>query len=238
MYPMIESRIQREILSKCSFFENGARYFELRPDEVENDLFNYHLQELVKKGFIDRLNERYTITLKGKSFITNIDEKDLQPPPTFKVSVYLCPVKDNQIILTRRLKHPQYGYVGLIAEKKRYGEKFEDTAKRALFEETGLVANNANLIGNLHQIRKNDKGDVIEDGIFYVFYIDQFTGKLTEKSVEGEYFWVDLDKVNKIEKIFKPSLEVVIKELQERLSNEKDWRNKFIYEFLPEPEDY
>ncbi len=235
---MIGSKIQREILSKCSFFEKGARYFELRPEEVENDLFNYHLQELVKKGFLNKLTDKYTITLKGKSFVTNVDEKDLQTPPTYKVSVYLCPVKGNKIILTRRLKHPQYGYVGLIAEKKRYGEQLEDTAKRALLEETGLVARNANLIGNLHQIRKNDKGEVVEDGIFYIFFIDKFTGNLIEKSVEGEYFWVDLDEVKEIKKIFKPSLEVVINELQERLSNKKDWEDKFIYEFLPEPEDY
>jgi len=58
---MIDSQIQREILSNCSFFSNGSRYSNLKPkdDEIENDRFNYHLQHLVKKGYLIKRNSRY-----------------------------------------------------------------------------------------------------------------------------------------------------------------------------------
>lgn len=235
---MIESEIQRKILSKCSFFEKGAKYSDLKINEIENDLYNYHLQKLVKDGFLEKRENQYFLTEKGKSFVTNIDERDLQKPPAYKVSVYLCPVKDGKILLTKRLKHPQYGYVGLISEKKKYGEELLETAKRALLEESGLYSEDFKLIGNLHQIRKNSQEAIIEDGVFYIFYTDKFQGELIQKSLEGEYFWVKLDEVQKLEKVFKPSLEVVVNEVQERLTERKSWEEMFIYEFLPEPEEY
>jgi len=38
--------------------------------------------------------------------------------------------------------------------------------------------------------------------------------------------------------MFKPSLEVVVSEIQNREAGEKSWSDQFIYEFLPEPEEY
>lgn len=235
---MIESEIQRKILSSCSFYKIGAKYSDLKVSEIDNDLHNYHLQKLVKDGFLLKRNGLYKLTEKGKSLVTNIDEIDLKAPPTFKVSVYICPVVNGKILLTRRLKHPQYGYVGLVAEKKKYGEELIKTAERALIEETGMMSTEFKIIGNLHQVRKNKAGDVIEDGVFYVCYTDKVEGSLTEKSIEGEYFWIELDKVKTIEKLFKPSVEVIVEEVIRRLSGEKSFDDNFIYEFLPEPEDY
>ena len=225
---MVESEIQRGILSKCSFFKDGAKYSDIRNGEIENDLYNYHLQKLVKDKFLEKKRNLYTITAKGKSFVTNVDERDLKVPPSYKVSVYLCPVLNGKILLTRRLKHPQYGYVGMIAEKKKFGEELVETAKRGFFEETGLHSSEFKLIGNLHQVRKDKNKNPIEDGVFYVFYTDCFEGELIEKSLEGEYFWVDMNKVPALEKMFKPSLEVVVSEIQNREAGEKSWSDQFI----------
>lgn len=232
---MISSELQRKILSECSFHKDGARYSDIQLD-LDHDLFNYHLKELIKKELIKKDKDRYILTLKGKSLVTNIDERDLNVPTTFKVSVYIAPVVDGKILLTRRLKHPQYGYVGLIAEKRKYGEKILDNALRALIEETGLRTDSMRIIGNLHQIRRNKEGDVIEDGIFYVCYTNRVEGKLIERSQEGEYFWVNLKDVKTLDKLFKPSVEVIVDEIVKRLEGGFD--DMFIYEFLPDPEEY
>lgn len=235
---MIESEIQRKILSSCTFFKDGAKYAELRILEIENDLYNYHLQKLVKDGYLEKSGTAYHITAKGKSFVTNVDELDLKIPPSYKVSVYLCPIMGNKILLTRRQKHPQFGYVGLVAEKKKYGELFTDTAKRALTEETGLHSEMFQFVGSLHQVRHDKAGNVIEDGVFYVFRTEDFAGQLVEKSLEGEYFWIDLDQISTLDKVFKPSLEVIAQEIIDRKSGAKNWEQKFFYEFEPEPEEY
>ena len=234
----IDSDIQKQILTQCKFLASGGKYSQLKSEtDIDNDLFNYHLQFLVKKGFLDKNDQLYTLTEKGKSSVTNIDEEIKTITPAYKVSVYMCPIIDNQVLLYKRLKHPQYSYTGLISGKIRYGEPILETAQREFTEETGLTAK-FKIIGNLRQIRKNSQGQVIEDGVFYICYTNKIAGTLVPKGPEGEYFWTNLDQVSQLKKIFKPSLEIVITEVQNRISGNVSWDSKFIYELQPEPEDY
>ena len=236
---MLENEIQKEILSICSFIPNGAKYSELKPQsiKIENDLFNYHLQYLVKNSLLKKENALYFLTEKGKSLVTNIDHVSKTLSGNYKVSVYVCPVIDNKILLYKRLKQPQYGYTGFISGKIKYGDTILDTAKREFKEETDLEAD-FKIIGSMRQIRKNSEGEVIEDGIFYICYTDKIFGNLTESSKEGEYFWTNVYEVSAFEKIFKPSLEIGVKEIEKRLNGTTSWDNQFIYEIQPETEDY
>jgi len=234
---MIESSIQLEVLSNCKFWKSGARYSQLKSEGLDNDLFNYHLQQLVKKGFLSKQDKLYFLSERGKSIATNIDDESGSVSTNYKVSVYLCPVVNGKVLLYRRLKHPQYGYVGLVSGKMRYGERVLGAANRELLEETGLRGK-FRIVGNLRQIRKNESGEVIEDGIFYVCFTDLIEGELCEKGKEGEYFWVALGQVPQIEKIFKPSLEIIMIEVEKRIAGEIPWEAQFIYELEPEPEDY
>lgn len=234
---MVENETQRKILSNCKFFKDGARYSDLKPSQLDNDLYNYHLQHLVEKKFLEKKDQLYYLTEKGKSISTNIDDQTKAISQNYKVSVYLCPVIDRQVLLHRRLKHPQYGYIGLTSGKIRYGENLLDTAEREFFEETGLKAD-FKIIGNLRQIRKNDQGEVIEDGVFYICYTDQVEGQLKVRGREGEYFWHDLNRVGELKKIFKPSLEIICREVEKLLKGKKDWNHHFVYELQPPVEDY
>jgi ADP-ribose pyrophosphatase YjhB (NUDIX family) len=234
---MSDNKYQREILSKCSFFPSGAKYSELAIKDIDDDLFNYHLQQLVKVGLLSKNDKIYILTEKGKSLVTNIDEVSKEVPPKYKVSVYMCVVNDDSILLHRRLKHPQFGYVGLPSGKIAYGERILDTANREFNEETHLDTT-FQIIGNLRQIRRNASGQVIEDGVFYVCFANKFTGTLQESFQEGENFWCKINEVGKIEKLFKPSVEIIINEITKRLVGQKRLDDNFIYELEPEPEAY
>lgn len=221
---------QKTILSNLRFFKDGAKYSELQIVDMENDLFNYHLQHLVKEGFLKKSDQKYYLTDTGKSLVTNINEEDKYIATNYKVSVYICLVDGNKILLYRRLKHPQYGYVGLPSGKMKYGENILVAANRELLEETGLTAN-LKTIGNLHQIRKDKTGKIIEDGIFYICFADKYKNELTPATKEGEFFWTNLAKVSEIDKLFKPSVEIIVNHIK---NNEFG----FIHELEPEPEDY
>ena len=117
------------------------------------------------------------------------------------------------------------------------GESIYQAASRELKEETGLDAN-LKIIGNMRQIRKDAEGNVIEDGVFYICYTDEIEEKEIKTNKEGEYFWISLDEVENLEKIFKPSLLIGVNEIKDRLNGKTSWENKFIYELEPEPEEY
>ena len=122
---MIENELQRIILNKVKFIVVGARYSELKPVDVENDLFNYHLQQLVKNEYLEKKDEKYWLTPKGKSLVTNMDDVTKKIYGGYKVSVYMCPVVEGKVLLHRRLKQPQYGYVGLgVRENRLRGANF------------------------------------------------------------------------------------------------------------------
>lgn len=233
----VENTFQREILSLIRFHKNGAKYSQLRVKGVENDLFNYHLQQLVKNKYLQKKVGLYQLTELGKSLVTNIDEDDKKLPPNYKVSVCMCVFIDNKVLLYKRLKHPQYGYIGMPSGKIKYGEKILDAAKRELNEETGLKAD-FKIIGNLRQIRKNNKDKVIEDGVFFVCYTDKIKGQLKPKTIEGEFFWKTIPQTLKLDKLFKPSVEIMLKEATKRLRKPNLWKNKFTYELHPNPEEY
>ena len=229
--------IQKDILSKARFFKDGAKYAELKDADIDNDLHNYHLQQLVKTGYLEKDGKLYKLTEKGKSYITNVDSLDKKRIGNYKVSVYMCVVDGDRVLVHRRLKQPQYGYVGFPSGKISFGEGILETGSRELFEETHLKAE-FKIIGNLRQIRHNAQGDVIEDGVFYVLYSDNFTGKLLEKQLEGENFWVPIKEALNIEKLFKPSFEIILNEILDRRNGKKSWDEKFIYELTPPVEEY
>lgn len=221
---------QKAILSNLRFFKDGARYSDLKLPELENDLFNYHLQYLVKEGYLQKNDQKYLLTDLGKSLVTNINEEDKYVASNYKISVYICLISKNKVLLYKRLKHPQYGYVGLPGGKMKYGENILQAASRELLEETGLTAK-MKIVGNLHQIRKDSQGKIIEDGMFYVCYANKFSGQLKPDTQEGEFFWTDIKTVGKIDKLFRPSVELILKHI-------KNKKFGFIYELEPEPEDY
>lgn len=229
--------IQKKILASCKFYNSGARYSNLKKTEMPNDKFNYHLQQLVQNEFLHKRNSKYYLSEKGKSLVTNLQEDSLTMKTNYKVSVYLVPIVDGQVLLYKRLKHPQYGYVGFISEKMKYGENMLQAGKRGFKEETTLDAD-FTLVGNLRQIRKNEQGTVIEDGIFYVLFTDGVLGELREKSVEGEYFWKPIVDVPKVKKLFRPSAEIILDEIRKRMADKTLGKQYFIYELEPAPENY
>ncbi|OGM18014.1 hypothetical protein A2685_00955 [Candidatus Woesebacteria bacterium RIFCSPHIGHO2_01_FULL_37_10] len=234
---IIDHEIQRQILHKSRFIKSGAKYSQLKIENVENDLFNYHLQQLVKKDLLKKSGTVYLLTSEGKAIVTNIDEEDLKNPPNFKVSVYMCLLDKNKVLLYERRKHPQYGYVGFPSGKIRFGENLLDTAKRELFEETGLKAD-FKLIGNIRQIRKNKSEEILEDGLFYICFSDSFNGNFESQGKEGRFFWQELDDINSIKKLFKPSVGIITGELRKRINGEAGFDTQFIYELEPGFEEY
>ena len=192
------NEVQLRILTKLTTSPNGLRYSEMRPfDEyLENDLYNYHLQYLVKNELVSKEGNLYQTTEKGKVLTTNMDALG-KVQQLFKVSVALQVVREvngkREILRHKRLRHPFYGDVTSVSGKVHHGELIEDAAKRKLKEETGLEAE-FKLLGVLRKIRKNKQGKLIEDTLYHVCYAENPIGKLIKKNVYGENFWSNFDQ--------------------------------------------
>ncbi|MBD3366117.1 NUDIX domain-containing protein [candidate division WWE3 bacterium] len=187
------SYIQDLILTNLLNTKDPARYSEIQVDTVDNDLFNYHLQQLVKRNYVLKEDKLYSLSNKGKEYVHKLDVKG-HLHDLFKVSVLAYVTNSaGELLLQKRLRHPYFGEIGVVAGKMLLGESAEDAAKRKLLEETGLTCN-FRLVGVIRKTRKDTEDKIIEDTLFHVCYGDDFSGELVEENDYGLNYWASFDK--------------------------------------------
>lgn len=198
-------KIQIEILQKL-LFANSLRYTEMKPDkEMENNQFDFHLDQLIDQGLVKKENGKYALTNTGKEFANRVDESEQKLKLQAKVSV-LVGIRKNTLkgfdyLIYTRLKHPFYGCQGFMSGKVKYGEKITDAAERELKEETNLEGK-ATIIGAKHfRVFNKETNELLEDKIMYFCRVENPTGEM-KFTKEGSFEWIPEEKV--FETITKP----------------------------------
>ncbi len=103
--------------------------------------------------------------------------------------------KNNQVLLQQRVDNHCWGYHGGAVEM---GEKVEDTARRELFEETGLTAKSIALYGvysgpeHYHVYPDGNEAYIID----IVYICNEFEGELRRQETEVIGLeWFDMDRL-------------------------------------------
>jgi 8-oxo-dGTP pyrophosphatase MutT (NUDIX family) len=194
----MENEVQRLILAKLLRSE-GLRYGEAYPgEEIDDDLYNYHLQSMVKKGWVIKNEGKYRLSETGKVLVHQLDSKG-KVYDYFKVSVLCYVFEGDKLLLHRRTREPYRGEVSSISGKIMKGEKIIEAAKRKLEEETGLRAR-FELKGVLRKIRWDREGNLLEDSIYHVCRGENPQGELVESNEFGENFWASMGKAREYQK--------------------------------------
>jgi ADP-ribose pyrophosphatase YjhB (NUDIX family) len=189
------SEIQSKILALISR-SDGLRYSKAYPGgEIDDDLYNYHLQELVKKDLLRKENGVYTLTDAGKMTILPMDSRG-EWQDMFRMAVILVVTRNSgeEILVHKRIRHPYKGEISTISGKIHAGEKYVDAAKRKLNEEAGLTAN-FEYWSSFRSIRKTNIGKLVEDTIYTVCVARDPTGEMVEINQFGENWWETYDKI-------------------------------------------
>ncbi len=196
------SPIQNHILSKLKNART-LRYSDMQPEDIPNDLFNYHLQFLVKKGYVARTADGYALAEAGVKHVADPDiaTEEEKIASTFKINVITIVSRMNkgawEILNQVRKSHPSFGKVGVMGGIVRKGEALEAAAKRKLKAETGLDAH-FRIVGI--ERRMMYRGDALfSDVVFPIAYADSYGGELEEDTEYGHNIWVGLDEAIKNE---------------------------------------
>ncbi len=211
------SNIQNQILTRL-LTSKKLRYSDIKTDETANDLFNYHLQFLVKKGLLLKDEEGYSLSPLGIKHVA--DEYPLNPKGEvanlFKMNVITIVSqnsKDGIKILNQvRGRHPSFGKKGVMGGSIHKGEEVLAGAKRKLEEETGLGAD-FKVLGFERRIL-NVGGELFSDIIYCLCYADEVMGELKANTEFGTNEWVSLDEAIKNDEPRADSIESVSKILE------------------------
>lgn len=195
-------------------FVPEATFAELQKDsDFTSDHFTFHVKKLVESGYIEKTTSGYRLSVTGKEYANRMDtdENEIEKQP--KISVVVVLERDNngrrEFIAQQRLKQPYYGFWGRLGGKIRWGESFEEAAKRELFEETGLTADfTYKMIFHKRDYKKAD-GSLLEDKVFVIMYADKYEGELIVDYEGGHNEWLTQEEFMAKEKTFESARDFI-----------------------------
>lgn len=204
-------KIQMLILRELLFHPN-SRFTDLNIQGLTSDHFSYHINTLIEEKYVEKGDQGYSLTAKGKEFANQMDTEEVVIEKQPKIAVMIVPVKlkdDKKYLLVQeRTKEPYFGYRGFITGKIRYGEKVLETAKRELKEETGLTCEDIHLKRIVHNhVVLEENGDLVEDKMFYIITAINPEGEILNTK-NGKNFWVTEKEFYELDKKYYDEISV------------------------------
>ena len=180
---------RQEILQKL-MHNPGMKFNELWGNVGESNKFAYHLKVLVEDGLIEKKDEFYSLTHEGKTFSTYLEGTD-GSRAKFPALIVACVIYDKEsdkYLFSRRTKEPFYGYWCWTSGKVRIDEFIYETAKKEIFEETGLTCDLE--LKGLLSAKTYDNNEFSYNHEILVVLGKNPKGDLIPKTREGEIFWL------------------------------------------------
>lgn len=173
------------------------RYSELKPRDIEGNLFMYHLKGLIKEGLVEKKDTAYGLTVKGMQMAGHISLQTgkLRVQPKI-LTMVACRNGNGEYLFVRWLRQPNIGLVSFPHGMVHFGESLADMAALELAEKAGLEADLA-FKGDIYI--RGMRGDAVDRHMLvHVFKAGNVkTGRENELRPEvGEPFWAPLDSLS------------------------------------------
>ena len=181
-------KLQQHILVEL-IRHDDRRYADLKPGDVEGNLFMYHLRSLMKAGWVTkRADGRYELTADGLRYADGLSLTTLAPRAQPRiVTLIVARNAKGEYLLLRRKRQPMLGMVGFPYGKVHLGESIGQAAARELKEKTGLAAG---LVHRGDGYVTTFRGDeAVSEIFFHLFVASAIHGQLAASSSAGDVFW-------------------------------------------------
>jgi ADP-ribose pyrophosphatase YjhB (NUDIX family) len=167
-------------------------YAQMRPAGVESNHFAYHLDQLVKAGYIGKEDRNYFLTSKGKALTdrTSHEKMDVRIQPQIVTSVFVTNEQGETLMFKHNFQ-PYLDLYGTPQGRLHFDEKVGEAAKRELKEKTGLEGVELTHRGVVY-VHTVDGQETVSKLLTHVFS-GTVTGKpeLTASPKSGEPVWVE-----------------------------------------------
>jgi ADP-ribose pyrophosphatase YjhB (NUDIX family) len=184
--------VQRSILTRLAT-ESSLRYAELQSEDVEGNLHTYHLNQLIKEGYIVKKDKAYALSVSGRRLIGIFSTKTGHPRLQPKLTTMLCITNSKgEYLLYRWKRHPFLGLVSFPYGKMHLGESVFAAANRELQEKTS--AKTALAYRGTVFIKTEEDGMLLNHMESHVF-CGVWSNEAQDSSGLGECFWGQLEDI-------------------------------------------
>ena len=197
-------------------YAKSERFSDLmRPTEHTSDTFKFHLQKLIKLGYVAKTSQNtYELTPSGKEFANSLNEPErvIQKQPKISIMIVAARINANgetEYLLQQRTRNPHFGFMTEIHGRAKWGEPFEVTAAYQLKRQTNLEASFA--VHSFRRIRDYDTqtDDMLEDKLFVIMKATNMTGELINSYAGGTNIWMTLDQLRRYDKYFQSTIAII-----------------------------
>lgn len=184
----MEHHIQKKIVYYL-ITHSYARFSDLKPKNMDSNIFTYHLKQLMTRGLVSKNNDGiYTLTPLGKvagiNVTLNRDELLLQAHTVLFLALHS---KEHGWLMRKRLVEPMFHKAGFPHCEPVATKDIKVTASEIFKEKTGLdttfTPKGSGYIRLFH-------GTELESYVHFTFmYADNFSGELITQTPHGENYW-------------------------------------------------
>jgi hypothetical protein len=171
------------------------RYNELKPKDLDGNVFTYHLKGLIVDNLVQK-NEtgEYSLTYAGRDYIVHRNEDSALSAH----SIFLIVLKrQSEYLLRCRDVQPLIGYTGFVHGEPEAGVDIIQTASKRLQDKTGIHDAGLAVVGSalIAQYRL----DELQSYSHAVIILGETQSDIEIKSDgTGHNFWASLDSVEKL----------------------------------------
>lgn len=188
---MLDHHLQQAIVYRLAF-SPSLRFSELKPGEVENKLFDYHLKRVIASKLVIKQDDgTYALTAEGRRLGKRALDKRLASADRAESVLFLAVRRatDKAWLLYRRQTHPLLGRVGFMHALPVAGITPEERAAKICAEKTGITATFSVLGAGFFE---SYEGEALESFTNYTFLIaNDGQGELRQNDEDAEYYWAD-----------------------------------------------
>ncbi len=132
------SWIQYHVLVELARY-GTRRYSELRPGEVEGNLFAYHLKRLLSEQLVEKIDTQYQLTTTGLQVVGTLSLDTGKPRRQPQIlNALICQNERGEYLWSRWHRQPNLGMVSFPHGMMHYGEALSEAAARELREKAAL----------------------------------------------------------------------------------------------------
>lgn len=144
-------------------------YAQLQPAGVESSHFKYHLNQLIKDGYVEQKSRGvYALSAAGLAFVDTLSESSVIPEAGPKVIAYSVLKNNTHYFLQTKQKEPYRGLINMIGGKVHIGETTAEAAVREVKEKVGLAVSEPEQLG-VAEIMIHGSGALISHVVAYVY---------------------------------------------------------------------
>lgn len=187
---MLDHHIQRSLVYKLAL-SSGLRFSELKPEGIENKLFDYHLKKVMNEGLVEKTSEGlYQLTHKGRRTGSRIlDKTEAIVDRAYSVLfLVIRRKKDASWLLYTRKTHPLKDRVGFMHAAPNATEFSTQTATKDCQQKTGLECEFSVQGSGYFRVYEGDELESFTN--FTLLVCEDAQGELAAQDSHAEYKWV------------------------------------------------